>query len=237
MGSRRRGTALAGCKAALVACGINNTGERQNVGCALAADEMETAWRGFLEGLVPAASRESSLSSRTPTRAYGPESEASSTARPGSGAPGTSCATCWAGCPATRRASRRRPCAPCSASPTGRWRRKLLAGPSRYSNRSPPDAAQVIRNAGDGALAFTSFPEKHWRQLKSTDPLERLNREIRRRTDVVGIFPNDASVLRLVTMLLVEQNDEWAVGRRDFSEGSMTAMLPGSVPPTALELR
>ena len=62
-------------------------------------------------------------------------------------------------------------------------------------------------------LSYMSFPEKHWRQLHSTNPLERQNKEIRRRTDVVGIFPNPASALRLVTMLLVEQNDEWAVQR------------------------
>ena len=86
-------------------------------------------------------------------------------------------------------------------------------------------------------LAYMDFPEKHRRQLKSMNPLERLKREIRRRTDVVGIFPNDASVLRLVAMLLAEQNDEWAVGRRYFSEGSMSEMLNGSAPPTALELR
>ena len=133
-------------KAFLVAYGVNNIGERQVVGCSLAAGEMETAWRGFLEGLVPAASRESSSSSRTPTRAYGQESEASSTAPPGSGAPCTSCATCSAGCPATHRASRRRPCAPCSASPTGRWRRKPLARPSRCWSRStltPPRSSET----------------------------------------------------------------------------------------------
>jgi len=64
-------------------------------------------------------------------------------------------------------------------------------------------------------------PQAHWRQGRSTHPLERVNKEIRRRTDVVGIFPSDDSVLRLVTMLLCDQSDEWCVGRRSFSQASM----------------
>lgn len=80
-----------------------------------------------------------------------------------------------------------------------------------------PAAAAVVAEAEDDVLAHTSFPEKHWRQLHSTNPLERQNKEIRRRTDVVRIFPNAAFALRLVTMLLVEQNGEWAVNKRYFS--------------------
>ena len=78
-----------------------------------------------------------------------------------------------------------------------------------------------MAEAENDVLAYMSFPEKHWRQIHSTNPLERQNKEIRRRTDVVGIFPNPRSALRLVTMLLVEQNDEWAVNKRYFSLESM----------------
>ena len=74
-------------------------------------------------------------------------------------------------------------------------------------------------------LAFYAFPAEHWSKLRSTNPLERVNREIGRRTDVVGIFPNDATLLRLAGMLLLEQNDEWLVGRRYLSETSMTLVL------------
>jgi putative transposase len=88
-----------------------------------------------------------------------------------------------------------------------------------------PHAAKVARLLEDAEadlLAFYAFPAEHWSKLRSTNPLERVNREIGRRTDVVGIFPNDAALLRLAGMLLLEQNDEWLVGRRYLSESSMT---------------
>ena len=68
--------------------------------------------------------------------------------------------------------------------------------------------------AEDDVLAYKTFPQAHWRQIHSTNPLERLNKEIKRRTNVIGIFPNEAAIRRLVGALMLEQNDEWAVTRR-----------------------
>jgi transposase-like protein len=74
--------------------------------------------------------------------------------------------------------------------------------------------AKLMREAEDDVLAFMAFPREHRLQLHSTNPLERLNKEVKRRTHVVGIFPNDAAIVRLVGALMLEQNDEWAVSRR-----------------------
>jgi transposase-like protein len=93
-----------------------------------------------------------------------------------------------------------------------------LAGPA-------PKVAELLTLAEEDLLAFYHFPEAHWSKLRSTNPLERVNREIGRRADIVGIFPNDDAAIRLAGALLIEQNDEWLVSRRYLSEESLTLIL------------
>ena len=84
-----------------------------------------------------------------------------------------------------------------------------------------PKAAALLEQAEDDVLAYMAFPREHWNRIYSTNPLERLNREIKRRTNVVGIFPHEGAVIRLVGAILMEVNDEWTIGRRYFSLETM----------------
>lgn len=111
--------------------------------------------------------------------------------------------------------------------------RTIFAQPDQESARSHlkqmvdtllkqfPRVATLLESAQEEILAYMAFPAEHWRQIASTNPLERLNKEIKRRSDVVGIFPNRASAIRLIGAILAEQSDEWLIGRRYLSQESM----------------
>jgi putative transposase len=219
-------------KAVLVAYGVNEHGEREVLGVDVAASEMEQSWKSFLEDLVRRGLRGVKL---VISDAH-------------SGLRAAICkvlvGTSWQRCSVhflrnvlshlPRKAQTFAAAAVKNIfhQQTQQAAKEAVGKALELLEPNYPAAAKVVREAEDDVLAYMSFPTEHWRQIKSSNPLERLNKEIRRRTNVVGIFPNDAALLRLVTMLLVEQNDEWAVGRRYFSMGSMAKLTgSGATPP------
>jgi transposase-like protein len=108
---------------------------------------------------------------------------------------------------------------------TGEQARELVGDALERLRKPLPKVAALLEEAEEDLLAFYAFPAEHSPKLRSTNPLERVNREIGRRTDVVGIFPNDHALIRLAASVVIEQNDEWLVGRRYLSNHSLEAVL------------
>jgi putative transposase len=211
-------------KCLVIAHGVHDTGRREVIGLDVGEAETEAFWREFLRGLVKRGLIGVQL--------------AISDAHPGLKAAIAKVLGCpWQRCTVhflrdclghARRdqqpmlAALIRPIF--GADDLAGARDQLSAAVAALDGKLDKLAA-MLEEAEEDVLAFYSFPGDHWRKLRSTNPLERLNREIGRRTDVVGIFPDDRSLIRLATMLCIEQNDEWLVGRRYLSAGSMEPLL------------
>ena len=103
---------------------------------------------------------------------------------------------------------------------------QVAAGVIAQLTTVAPKVARLLGDAEEDLLAYMRFPREHWPKIRSTNPLERVNREIARRSDVVGIYPNDDALIRLAAGLLVETNDEWLVAHRYISHASMQMILP-----------
>jgi putative transposase len=199
---------------ALIATGVNADGRREILGLDVATAEDGAGWLAFLRGL--AARGLSGVQLVTSDCHHGLR-DAIAAVLPGA---------CWQRCRAhyARNLATR---VPKSAQPwVATLVRTIFEQPDAASVRAQhaqvvtaleakfPHAAAHLDEARDDILAFTAFPHEIWRQIWSNNPQERLNKEIRRRTDVVGIFPNRDAILRLVGAVLAEQNDEWTEARR-----------------------
>ena len=199
--------------AVTVAVAVNDQGRREVLGMAIGASEAETFWTGFLRSLTRRGLRGVKLViaddhkglKAAPTRILGATAQRcrvhfmrnllAHAGKQGRRVVSAFVATAFAQDDAN--------------SAAARWR--LVADQLKPK---APKLAALMDEAQHDVLAYMSFPREHRQKLHSTNPLERLNGEIKRRTNVVGIFPNEDAITRLVSAILLEQNDEWAVSRR-----------------------
>jgi putative transposase len=223
-------------QAVIIATGVSADGRREVLGCEVGDSETESFWTDFLRGLrdrgLTGVQLVISDSHRGLTNAVG-------TVMQGAG---------WQRCRVHFMRNALAKVSKGHAEMVAATIRTIFAQPGPNEVRAQvdnvarmlqgefPAVAQLLLDAKADLTAFADFPLPHWRKIWSTNPLERLNREVKRRTDVVGIFPNPASLLRLSACVLIEAHDEWQDGdRRYLSEGSMALLNPPA--PTAIETK
>jgi transposase-like protein len=198
----------------LLAVGVNAAGQREVLGLDVASSEDGAGWTAFLRGLVARG--------LTGVQLVISDAHAGLVDAIGATLPGAS----WQRC-RTHYARNLLVRVPKSAQPwVATMLRTVFDQPDADAVRAQfdrvvdavgakfPDAGEHLADAREDLLAFTTFPREVWKQIRSNNPQERLNKEIRRRTDVVGIFPNRDAIVRLVGAVLAEQTDEWSEQRR-----------------------
>jgi putative transposase len=216
--------------AAVIAIGVCETGERRVLGLATGASESEPFWSEFLRSLVGRGLKGVQL-----VISDSHQGLKTAISRVLNGATWQRCRVhCMrnllAHVPQRDKSLVAALVRMVFAQPNRQVAGQQLAETVKLMERRWPKAAELLAAAEDDVLAYMAFPPEHWSRIYSTNPLERLNREIKRRTDVVGVFPDEASVVRLVGAVLMERADEWEVERRPFSLESMrklTAPDPG----------
>jgi transposase-like protein len=200
-------------RAVILAVGLNEDGRREVLGVATGPSEAETFWTDFLRSLADRGLRGVKLVVADDHKGL------RAAARRVFDATHQRCRVHW-----LRNALAHAPAK--SRTAVAAMLKTIFAQETKVEAEAQWDAvADALREKNDrlGAmmdasrddvLAYMDFPREHWAQISSTNPLERVNKEIKRRSDVVGIFPNDAAIIRLVGALMIETNDEWAVARR-----------------------
>jgi transposase-like protein len=222
-------------KALVVAYGVHESGRREVIGIDVGESESAAFWREFLRSLV--------------ARGLDGVRLAISDAHEGLKAAIAQVLSCpWQRCtvhfardmkghvPRSQQQMVGAAIAQIFAAPDDAEARRRLRALVATLERSAPKVALLLEAAEDDLLAHMAFPPEHWSKLRSTNPLERLNKEIGRRSDVVGIYPNDAALIRLAGALLLEQNDEWLVSRRYLSVESLTRLYETTAPEPAESL-
>lgn len=216
--SRQGGRILS--TATIIAVGVSTDGRREVLGVATGPTEAETFWKGFLRSLADRGLRGVKLviaDDHKGLRAAASKVFHATLQR---------CRIHWMRNALAHVSTKQRPAVTAMiktifAQETSQEAHKQWQTIADALRDRAPKLAEMMDAAREDVLAYTAFPKDHWPQISSTNPLERLNGEIKRRSDVVGIFPNDAAVIRLVGALMLEQQDEWAVSRRYMSLESL----------------
>ena len=216
--------------ALVIAIGVDGEGQRQILGFALGASEESAFWMDFLRSLVERGLKDVQL---VVSDAH--EGLKAAIGQVLTGATWQRCRVHFmrnvlAHVPKRDKSLVAAAIRTVFAQPDREAARQQLAEVVRAMCKRWPRAAEILERAEDDILAYMAFPRKHWTRIYSTNPLERLNKEVKRRTQVVGVFPDQPSVIRLTGAILMEIDDEWqADGRRYFSLETMRELLQPTV--------